>query len=53
MHMKNHCPRCGETIFLPEWSAYLDRHCVRHLWKCDACGDEFETLDVFPETDPD
>jgi len=41
------CP-VGETIFLPEWSEYLDRHRVRHLWECEACGYKFETLVTFP-----
>ena len=29
---QNHCAQCGDIIFLPEWSEYLDRHRVRHLW---------------------
>jgi hypothetical protein len=44
----NHCAQCGETIVLPEWSEYLDRHRVRHLWECEACGYKFETLVTFP-----
>jgi hypothetical protein len=47
----NHCAQCGETLFLPEWSEYLDRHRVRHLWECEACGYKFETLVSFPEMD--
>src|SRR5438876_2991893 len=46
----NHCAQCGEIIFLPEWSEYLDRHRVRHLWECEACGYKFETLISFAET---
>ena len=46
----NLCAQCGETIFLPEWSEYLDRHRVRHLWECEACGYKFETLVSFPES---
>jgi len=34
----------------PEWSEYLDRHRVRHLWECEACGYKFETLVSFAET---
>ena len=34
----NLCAQCGQTIFLPEWSEYLDRQRVRHLWECEACG---------------
>ena len=45
----NHCAQCGETIFLPEWSEYLDRRRVRHLWECEACGYKFETLVTFPD----
>jgi ribosomal protein S27AE len=47
--LHNHCAQCGETIFLPEWSEYLDRQRVRHLWECEACGYKFETLVSFPE----
>jgi len=25
---KNNCAQYGETIFIPEWSEYLDRHRV-------------------------
>ena len=47
---QNHCAQCGETIFLPEWSEYLeDRHSVRYLWECEACGYKFETLVAFAE----
>lgn len=45
----NHCAQCGETMFLPEWSEYVDRHRVRHLWECEACGYRFETLVSFPD----
>jgi ribosomal protein S27AE len=45
----NLCAQCGETIFLPEWSEYLDRHRVRHLWECEECGYKFETLVSFPD----
>jgi hypothetical protein len=48
--LQNYCAQCGEAIFLPEWSEYLDRHRVRHLWECEACGYRFETLVSFPET---
>jgi ribosomal protein S27AE len=47
--LQNYCAQCGEAIFLPEWSEYLDRHRVRHLWQCEACGYKFETLVSFPE----
>ncbi len=38
------CLRCGETMFLPEWSGYLDRHRMQHLWKCEVCGYKFKTF---------
>lgn len=45
----NECAQCRETIFMPEWSEYLDSRRVRHLWQCEACGYKFETLVCFPE----
>jgi hypothetical protein len=45
----NECAQCHETIFLPEWSEYLDSRRVRHLWECETCGYKFETLVCFPE----
>ena len=47
----NKCAQCGESIFLPEWSEYLERRRVRHLWECDACGYKFETLVSFREVE--
>jgi len=46
---QNLCAQCGETIFLPEWSEYVDRQRVRHLWECEACGYKFETLVAFTD----
>lgn len=45
----NECAQCRETIFMPEWSEYLDARRVRHLWQCEACGYKFETLVCFRE----
>jgi ribosomal protein S27AE len=39
----NECAQCGETIFMPEWSEWLNPACARHLWQCEACGYSFET----------
>jgi hypothetical protein len=44
----NECAQCRNTIFLPEWSEYLNARRVRHLWVCEACGYRFETLVCFP-----
>src|SRR5438067_1365999 len=38
------CLRCGQTMFLPDWSGYLDRHRVQHLWECETCGYMFTTF---------
>jgi ribosomal protein S27AE len=49
IRLLNLCAQCGETIFLPEWSEYLGRQRVRHLWQCEACGYKFETIVAFAE----
>lgn len=47
------CAQCGKMLMAPEWSEYISRRQVRHLWMCTACGYDFETLVVFPaETAP-
>jgi ribosomal protein S27AE len=40
-HME--CAQCGNSLFMPEWSEFVDERRVRHLWQCDACGYAFET----------
>jgi len=42
------CAQCGDRLFAPEWSEYLEDNQVRHLWTCDACGYQFETSIRFP-----
>ena len=42
------CAQCGQHIFAPEWSEYLDDRHARHLWECEACGYEFEPQVCFP-----
>ena len=37
------CAQCGNPIYIPEWSEWLDSSRVRHLWECEACGYAFET----------
>ena len=39
----NICAQCGEALYLPEYSEWLDAGYARHLWQCDACGYTFET----------
>jgi ribosomal protein L37AE/L43A len=42
------CRQCGEQLFAPEWSEYVDERRIRHVWVCDACGYSFETEARFP-----
>jgi hypothetical protein len=42
------CAQCGDVLFAPEWSEYLDERRIRHLWSCDACDYGFETLVRYP-----
>ena len=37
------CAQCGERLYVPEWSEYLDSRRVRHLWRCEECDYSFET----------
>ena len=37
------CAQCGESLYVPEWSEYLDAGRVRHMWECDVCRYTFET----------
>lgn len=41
------CAQCGTHLFAPDWSEYLEDHRVRHLWACEACDYQFETLVSF------
>jgi ribosomal protein S27AE len=43
------CAQCGEQLFVPEWSEFVDEHCVRHRWQCEACGYAFETTISYRE----
>ena len=44
------CAQCGERLFVPEWSEFLDERRVRHLWQCEPCGYSFETIVCFAAT---
>jgi hypothetical protein len=37
------CAQCGEWLFGPEWSEYIDERYVRHLWRCEPCCYACET----------
>jgi len=38
------CAQCGDKLFVPEWSEFIDERRLRHLWTCESCGYQFETL---------
>jgi len=37
------CVQCGEQLFVPECSEFVDEWRVRHVWECEACGHAFAT----------
>lgn len=41
------CAQCGKHLFAPDWSEYLEDHKVRHLWACETCDYNFETVVSF------
>lgn len=41
------CAQCGARLIAPVWSEFVDERRVRHLWTCDECEYEFETLVIF------
>jgi predicted RNA-binding Zn-ribbon protein involved in translation (DUF1610 family) len=49
IQFQSECLRCGEAMFLPEWSGFLDGRRIQHLWECEACGYKFKTLVSFPD----
>ena len=46
------CPHCRTIQTLPEWSESMQADETTHLWRCMACGCEFETTDPFAEPQP-
>ncbi|MDR3488480.1 MAG: hypothetical protein P4M05_26710 [Bradyrhizobium sp.] len=38
------CVKCGELLFIPDWSEFVNEWLVLNLWCCCRCGDRFETL---------
>ena len=38
------CTGCNELLIAPRWSAYVSKHEVRHVWSCENCGREIETV---------
>ena len=38
------CTECDELVIAPEWSEYVGKREVRHVWVCDNCGHELEMM---------
>lgn len=36
------CTECNELLIAPNWSKYVGKHEVRHLWSCENCGRQIE-----------
>ena len=45
------CTECNNLLVAPNWSAYVSKHEVRHLWSCENCGREIE-MTVNPRISP-
>jgi hypothetical protein len=43
------CAQCRDRLYVPEWSELVDDRRMRHLWICDSCGYQFETMVRFRE----
>ena len=46
------CEECGKGLIAPESSEFVNEHCVRHIWHCINCNDEFE-MSAYLLTDSD
>ena len=42
------CAKCGETLFVPEWSEFVSERLIVNLWTCTKCGDRFQTEAYMP-----
>ncbi len=38
------CTECNDLVVAPNWSAYVSKHEVRHVWSCENRGREIETV---------
>ena len=43
---QNPCAQCGKPIAVPEWFEH-GPHRTSYLWKCRACGYQFEAVAFF------
>ena len=42
------CVQCGADMIAPAWAEHLSDHCIRNIWSCEACGNQFEDLVYLP-----
>jgi uncharacterized protein with PIN domain len=40
----NTCAQCGDTLLAPDRSEHVNERYVHHLWTCERCGYQFETI---------
>ena len=43
------CVKCGEKLFVPEWSEFVSERLIVNLWTCTTCGDRFDTYACMSE----
>ena len=41
------CVQCGDSQLVPEHSEFAGGASVRHTWRCETCGNEFDTAVEF------
>jgi len=46
------CPNCQTVLSLLEWSESVRENETTRIWRCTACGHEFETKDNVVEQEP-
>lgn len=44
------CPRCDHMLVAPDASQHVCEQTIRHVWSCEACGNEFNTVVKFVQT---
>lgn len=37
------CPRCGDTLLMPEAAEFAGEGRIQHSWVCEGCGQAFQT----------
>jgi hypothetical protein len=43
------CPKCGELMIAPEFSECFGCVEIRHVWRCEGCENQFDTLVEFEQ----